>query len=216
MWGNGRRLAFLRMPDSSDLPPPPSAAVPVDATVTLWLERLREDDERPASELWSRYFRRLVSLAERHLPKQARRAFDEEDVALSAFHSLCEGVRRGRFPELGDRDELWALLTVITARKARDRMKGESAAKRGGGRAPVPAELVDILGAEPTPAFAAELADESERLLERLEDDALRTIALRRLEGYENTEIARELGCAVRTVERRLALIRQTWEQAGA
>ena len=50
-------------------------------------------------------------------------------------------------------------------------------------------------------------------------DGRRRSIALRRLEGYENAEIARELGCALRTVERRLALIRQIWEQrdeAGA
>lgn len=199
-----------------DDPLPHSNAAPIEATVTLWLDRLRDGDDRSASELWARYFRRLVALAERHLPRAARRAFDGEDVALSAFHSLCEGVRRGRFPELGDRDGLWALLAVMTARKASDRVKAEGAAKRGGGRAPAPIELVEVLGTDPTPEFAAELADESERLLALLDGEDLRTIAIRRLEGYENAEIAAELGCALRTVERRLALIRQTWEQDGA
>lgn len=202
-------------PPSEAGPPTPGAAPPVEATVTLWIERLREGDDGSATHLWARYFRKLVALAERHLPRAERRAFDEEDVALSAFHSLCEGVRRGRYPDLEDRDGLWALLAVMTARKARDRRKAEHAQKRGGGRTATPLELVEVLGEEPTPAFAAELAEESERLLELLEGDELKTIALRRLEGYANAEIARELNCALRTVERRLALIRQTWEQAA-
>jgi hypothetical protein len=50
----------------------------------------------------------------------SRRVADEEDVALSAFDSFCAGAERGRFPDLKDRDNLWALLVTITARKAAD------------------------------------------------------------------------------------------------
>lgn len=185
----------------------------VEATVTVWLERLGGGDERSAEQLWQRYFRRLVKLADSRLPRSGKRAFDEEDVALSAFHSLCNGVRGGRFPELGDRHELWSLLAVITARKARDRLVAERAAKRGAGVPSAPIDVYEVLGTDPTPELAVELAEESERLLDQLEDDQLRTIALLKLEGYENTEIARECDCALRTVERRLALIRQTWQE---
>lgn len=38
----------------------------------------------------------------------------------------------------------------------------------------------------------------------------------RKLEGYTNAEIAGELGCLVRTVERRLRLIRNTWTREFA
>ncbi len=63
----------------------------------------------------------------------------------------------------------------------------------------------------PTPEFAAAAAEEFERLLDALQDDELRRVALDRLEGYTNDEIADRLGCARRTVARRLDLIKRVW-----
>ena len=40
------------------------------------------------------------------------------------------------------------------------------------------------------------VAEETRRLLARLEDDQLRQIALDRMEGYTTEEIAERLGCA--------------------
>jgi DNA-directed RNA polymerase specialized sigma24 family protein len=77
------------------------------------------------------------------------------------------------------------------------------------------AGLAQIEGPEPTPAFAAQVAEECRRLLERLDSPELRSVALRKVEGYGNEEIAAELGCGLRTVERRLRLIRSIWEQEG-
>ena len=42
---------------------------------------------------------------------------------------------RGRFPQLRDRNNLWGLLVLITARKAVNLAKHERRQKRGGGRA---------------------------------------------------------------------------------
>ena len=48
----------------------------------------------------------------------ARRALDEgERRAQAAFHSFCDRAGRGMFAELEDRDDLWCLLSTITARK---------------------------------------------------------------------------------------------------
>ena len=71
--------------------------------------------------------------------------------------------------------------------------------------------LAELVGREPTPEFAAMMAEEFRRLLDRLGDDQLRRIALERMEGYTRDEIAERLGCARRTVARRLDLIRQLW-----
>ena len=188
-----------------------------DGSVTRCIVELKAGEESAAERLWQAYFQRLVGLARAKLGPRARPLADEEDVALSAFKSLCLGAARGRFPQLRDRDNLWPLLVVLTARKAQDLFKHEQREKRGGwggGNSPLPGDggLEAVLSREPSPEFSAMVAENCERLLDRLEP-AERQIALLRLEGYTNAEIAARLGCALRTVERRLELIRRIWDR---
>ena len=70
-----------------------------------------------------------------------------------------------------------------------------------------------VLGQEPTPELAALVADECDQLLTALDDDAQRQIALLKLEGYTNREISEQLGCGLRTVERKLTRIRGKWAE---
>jgi RNA polymerase sigma factor (sigma-70 family) len=195
-------------------------------SVTHWMRLLPSGDPAAAQQLWERYFQDLVRLARQRLGATLRRAADEEDVALSAFDSFCRAAAGGRFPQLHDRNDLWQVLVVVTTRKAIDLVHHERRQKRGGGRVldeaayrgppGSPAEppgLGQIIGREPTPAFAAEVAEELERLLAGLADAQLRSIALLKLEGYTDEEIGVQLGCALRTVQRRLRLIRDTWAQ---
>ncbi len=191
-----------------------------EGSVTLWLRDLCAGDRGAADKLWERYFAKLVRLARSKLAGSARSAADEEDAALSAFDSFCRRAEQGGFPALDDRDNLWRLLVVITARKAYDQLEYQRRLKRDErvrGR-PMPGELphscfqVDQwIATEPTPEMAAMVADECHHLLAVLEDETLRDIALAKMEGYTNAEIAERLGCVVRTVERKLRLIRQKW-----
>jgi DNA-directed RNA polymerase specialized sigma24 family protein len=71
------------------------------------------------------------------------------------------------------------------------------------------------VGLEPTPEFAAEVADECRRLLDGLGDPELRSIALWKMEGATDEEIAARLGYVLRTVQRRVQLIRRLWEKEG-
>ena len=66
----------------------------------------------------------------------------------------------------------------------------------------------------PTPAEAALLNEALEHRFQMLKDPDLRQIALWKLEGYTNPEIATKLDCTVRTVERKLERIRAYWETA--
>ena len=189
-----------------------------DDNVTLWLEQLKAGDPAAVPPLWNGYFARLVALARQRLRAVPQAAVDGEDVALSAFDSFCQGVKVGRFPKLDDRDDLWRLLFVITTRKARGQVRHETRAKRGGGKVvSAGGSERDItagaLGREPTPAFAAEVADECRRLLAELNDEPLRQLAVWKMDGYTNAEIAEKMGRAVPTVERKLARIRAIWNQ---
>jgi DNA-directed RNA polymerase specialized sigma24 family protein len=188
---------------------------------------LGEETDRAAEQLWRRYFDRLVRLAQARLKAAPRGAADEEDIALSAFDSFCRGAVRGQFPRLDDRNDLWRLLVTITARKAVDHLKREHSLRRGGGRVIGEAAidvgdpeagrwLEQVVGQEPTPSFVAQVVDECRHLLEGLGDEDLRTVALLRMEGYTNDQIAERLGCGLRSVERKLARIRARWLSEGS
>jgi len=201
--------------------------MPDGGSVTHWLHRLGDGDAAAAQPLWERYFDRLVRLAGQKLRGTQRRAADEEDVALSAFDSFCRGAARGRFPQLRDRSNLWGLLVLITARKAVNLARHERRKKRDGGRVmsqSVPvgagdssaADPIDrVVGREPTPEFAALVADEYRRLLDGLPDDEHRRIAVWKMEGHSNAEIAALIDRSEPTVERRLNRIRGLWEREG-
>ncbi len=196
-------------------------------SVTRWIGVLRGGDQAAAQAVWERYFDRLVRLAKKRLAGRPDGYEDEEDAALSAFDSFCAGLAQGRFTQLADRDDLWKLLVVITARKAAAQVDRHRALKRGGAWNRVDAghgsssdgstagdgSLTALVAQEPTPEFAAMVAEETGRLLGRLGDEQLRQIALDRMEGYTTDEIAARLGCARRTVARRLDLIRQLWTE---
>jgi DNA-directed RNA polymerase specialized sigma24 family protein len=182
-----------------------------EGSVTRWLQLVKAGDHAAVGPLWERYCPRLVALARGRLQGAPRRAADEEDVVLSAFDSFCRGAERGRFPRLDDRNDLWRLLLVITARKASHLARDE---RRKGPLSP-DTLLDDLLAQGPTPEFAAQFAEECRRLLERLGDEELRSIAVWQMEGYTAAEIADRLGRSERTVGRKLAVIRDRWGAEG-
>jgi RNA polymerase sigma factor (sigma-70 family) len=203
-----------------------------EGSVTRWVTALKGGDAAAAQPLWERYHRQLVALARQRLQASRRRAADEEDVVQSAFHSFFEGVTRGRFPQLDDRDNLWRLLVVITARKAIDQVAHENCKRRGGGTVHVEprispgesgwdeAAIEQVVGAEPTPEFAAQVAEQYQRLLDLLGDpgdpERLRQVAVLKMEGHTNDEIAGRLNCSIRTVARKLDTIRNVWSKESA
>jgi DNA-directed RNA polymerase specialized sigma24 family protein len=195
-------------------------------SITRWIEDLKGGEREALDRLWGRYFGQLVALARSRLrPGRAGQAVaDEEDAALSALNSLWERAAGGRLPELRGRDELWRLLVVITARKAIRQSEHAGRKKRGGGRVLNEAALAAAGGGEggllaqlaadgPTPEFVAMIAEETARRLDSLPDPTLREVARLRMEGQTNEEIAARLGCVVRTVERKLEVVRKLWNE---
>jgi RNA polymerase sigma factor (sigma-70 family) len=196
--------------------------MPAPHSVSQWIAHLKEGKAEAARQLWERYSSRLLELAKRRLGDMPKRLADEEDVAASVFLSVCRGAAAGRFQNVENRDDLWWTLIAITNRKVVDHLRRETAQKRGGKlnqlepptdgeRAAV--DLENLAGNEPTPEFVVMLQEQYERLIGLLRDDTLKKIAVARVEGYTVPEIARELNLNVRSVERKLALIRGTWAQ---
>ena len=196
-----------------------------NGSVSEWIAEIQRGNEESIPLLWERYFPELVRVARDALRLTHDRMATGEDVALSAFDSFVEAMRSGRFQRLEDRHDLWRLLSEMTRRKAVDLIRRGLRAKRGGGNVRGESALragggsgVEAWGGiacdDPTPSLALMLAEDCEHLLELL-SPPLRDLALRKLEGHTNREIAAELGCSVATVERRLAIVRQRWREVA-
>ncbi len=147
---------------------------------------------------------------------------DAEDVVTTALQSFFAGVAHKRYPRLENRHDLWPLLAKITAHKALDQQRWLLAEKRGGGQVRGDSALASPSGSQADwpaglveneigPDVLVSMIEQCNRLMELLTDDPMRQIARRRLEGYNNAEIAKELGVVERTVERRVQLIRGIW-----
>ena len=194
-------------------------------SVTRLIIDLRSDEpavrEVAARLVWGRYFQELLALARSHLSARIRGREDEEDVLQSMYKSFCLRQRRGDF-DLSNRDELWKLLVQITLRKARNTANRHLQGKRDVRREQAEAAAVGWLRRAdrafldqidtdgPTPAEAALLNEALEQRFQALSDPSCGR-SPRKLEGYTNQEIAEELECTVRTVERKLERIRAYW-----
>jgi DNA-directed RNA polymerase specialized sigma24 family protein len=100
-------------------------------SVTLLIQKLKDGSDDAASQLWRRYFNKLVGLAKQRLGNAPRRIADEEDVAINVFHSLCDGAENGRFERLDDRDELWKLLVAMTRHKTMNQLRHQTSQRFG-------------------------------------------------------------------------------------
>jgi len=185
----------------------------LEGSVTQFFHEMCAGNQDVLRTLWGRFFPRLLALARQSLSFRPDRFPDAEAAVQSAFVSLWKGAEAGRFVAL-DRDDLWNLLAMITVRKVRRRLASDMALKRGGGNVLNEADLrgdefrlEDELAQLPT----QELDLECEQMLMHLDED-LRTIAVTRMMGYSNSEIADILDCTERTVERRLQRIRTIWQ----
>ncbi len=189
-----------------------------NASITRWISLLRQGDEEAARQLWESFFKRLLAVANQKLKSSNRSDYDEEDIVLSAFKSFYAGVRLGRFPQLNDRHDLWRLLLVITSRKVADRFAFQYRSKRDTRRelamdqwTPDADGMELFVSDEPTPALAAECAEQLGQLLDLLEHDDLKQLAVLKMEGFTNQEIAGHMSRSIATVERKLRTIREIW-----
>lgn len=194
--------------------------------ITEWIARLRNGDDRAAEGVYWAYFKKLMELAWSKLGDLPRRAEDEEDAAQSALKSYFRGVAAGRFDGVRDRYDLWHLLAKITARKVVVRQRRFYAQKRprpldeaglaARGDASGINGLDQVIDHDRNPEAVVEFTDELRFRLQQLPDDEFRQLALLKLEGYTNSEIAERLGTYQRKIERRLEITRAIWSGEGS
>jgi DNA-directed RNA polymerase specialized sigma24 family protein len=179
----------------------------VDAagSVTPWIDPLKTGDHEAIGQLWRRYAQPLFELARRRLSGSPKLVDRAEDLAVDAFLSFCRHAEAGDFKELADRRNVWGLLACITVRKTfgfrvkegkRPDAVGELSGLGDRG-------FEGVAGHEPEPEFVATVAS----LLALLSPE-LREVAVLKMEGLTDREIAERRGYSLRKVELQLKLIR--------
>jgi RNA polymerase sigma factor (sigma-70 family) len=178
-------------------------------SVTRLIRAAQRDRASAVAPLLAVYFDRLVQLARKRLQNLPGMANYDEDLALRSFYSVYRRVRDPERPlHLTGRDDLWRLLAARTISRAIDLIR-----RHRPGEVPGAHDLEQFLTREPTPEEAAATADECRRLLDLLGEPELRQVALWKVEGYTNEEIAARLDCVPRTVERKVHRIRLLWKR---
>ncbi len=189
-------------------------------SVTVMIQQLKESNSEAANAIWKRFFHHLLPLARAKLKGLSDRGVDEEDVLVSVFDRFFAAAKEDRFARLNDRDDLWQILLMLTDRKVSERYRRSHAQKRGGGQVAsldgVPEgqaadwrELVDV---ELPHEYVVAFNDNLQHAITALEEEKTRNVALFKLEGYENREIAERLGISLSSVERKLRVIREKWQ----
>lgn len=176
----------------------------------------KDGDEQALEMLRQRCWPILVSLAHKKLGGGRRGAMEDEDVAQEAFWGFYRSFKAGKVPHLENRQQLFAVLTIITARKAANRfprgkkakqvrVDGESALKylAGEGESSMPDGLAQVVDSAFGPAEKASLKDFYSHFINALPED-LREIAERWLAGCSNRDIADATGWSVQTIRQKI------------
>ncbi len=201
-----------------------SSSVESGHSVSQYLSGLRTGDSKATQKIWERYFKRLIQLADRKLRSSPRGSMDEDDVVQQVFAEFFAQVQQGRFPKLDDRHDLWQILAMMVGRRSKDQIRKQSTLRAGANRVVNESAFQDANGSfkanvltsipsrDPSPAEAMEFVEALSGRLRMLSDKTLRKIAMLKLQGYSNREIAKKMRSSLRSVERTLSRIRSMWQ----
>jgi len=182
-------------------------------SVSRLIAGMKAGDEAALADLHKRYWPQLVNIARKRLKRAPLRHVDEEDVAQSALIGFYNTVRDKRATQLENREQLLALLSHIVACKAINQIQRALTLKQGQGRV-VSLTPMAFLAADVSPTSSQEalMRDCYAHYVGELPDE-LRSFAEMHLAGFTNAEIAEQMDCVERTVERKLALLRSRWRK---
>jgi DNA-directed RNA polymerase specialized sigma24 family protein len=174
---------------------------------------LTTSDPAEIQQLWEHFFQRLVELIRKQSQSVSGSLANETGTLQDLLDSLNRAVECGRFPQLCDRNSLWRFLLIITALNVPDLKAQGKVTLRDAGWPGEESVFAEIVGQEPMPEFAAQLVKQSERLVRRLGNLKLRSIAVWKLQGYTDDQIAAEFGTTSRLVRSRLERIWAIWSE---
>ncbi len=183
-------------------------------TVSLLIAKAKTGDGTALAQLHALYWPRLVELARKRMERRPIRDRDAEDIAQDAFIAMYQALQDGKLPKMHSRHHWLAFLTHLIACRVVNEFQRGIALKRGGDGKLLTERAEHLwsnaVDREHSPAQQAILADCYQYYLDCL-PEYLREFAELHLAGLSTIEIARELGCVRRTVERKLLVLEEHW-----
>lgn len=181
-------------------------------SVTQWIADLRNGDPDAASKIWTRFVDRLRCIAKTRFRHSSCRVGYADEVVTDAF---VDFFKKGpdQFESLVNRVELWQILVTITERRVIDVIRKELARKRGSGnvRNGLNDSICSLSGLTKPPDVELMMIETFSERLEQLNDEKLSELAIGKMEGLSNLELAMKHGTSLRSIERKLSLIRKIW-----
>ena len=194
------------------------------SSVNALIGSLRAGSPLAFRQVFDRFFRAHVARLERRLGGAYPGVEGPEDVALSVFRRLW-GVVVAQSPltsALSDRRGLLRILSVLTRQKLREVYRYEHRQQRDSHRTRREADISspesacssaqETVASAPPVDWDVAFLDLLTHLLGQL-SERQQAVALRKLDGLSSREIAAELRCSQRTVERQLSEIRDRWRR---
>jgi DNA-directed RNA polymerase specialized sigma24 family protein len=172
--------------------------------------------------LYTRYFKPLAAMAAASIRRISDALIDDETAADSALLAVLERIKAGEGGDILTSNDLLTTLLNTLKEKIKSRRRKETAAKRGGGKvqsvddfdALLDRAFLDRLGRRaPTPEDLIRLLQLESDAVKLLPDEESRCITLLCLAEYKKAEISSLLRIPLRTLERKLQLIRATWRK---
>lgn len=194
-------------------------------SVSEWIASLKNGDLQSVQKLWDRYKHQLIAAARDRLSRYRSAADDEDDISQSVLIAIWRGAMSGRFDDIHNRDDLWWTLLRLTKFRVIDSIRFRGAKKRGGISSPASVRLESdlrlcetftletLIGDKMTHETVTALEEQTAAILDKLRNPALKLIARDRIEGYTPHEIAERMEIPLRSVERKLKLIRDRWSR---
>jgi DNA-directed RNA polymerase specialized sigma24 family protein len=170
---------------------------PTRGDLTL-LDQWKLGDQDAASEFYTRYVEKLLSLMQRNIARRFAPRFEPADVVQSVMRTFFGRVSSGKL-SLSEQDDVWKLLLTIALCKARNRVKFHEAAGRSVNHTSS-GDALDQLG-EPSEQDAVDVFDLVETTARSLDARAARVMDLI-LANWSIEEIAAELSVTTRSIRR--------------
>jgi RNA polymerase sigma factor (sigma-70 family) len=162
------------------------------------LAAYRQGDEEAAAVLFDRYYPKLVRLVARKTDRRFQRVEGHSDIVQSVLRSFFRRGRAGQI-DVGESEDLWPILTIITLSKIYNHAKFWKRNRRDVTR-DIPAESTgDPLLRDPSPEEAAVLSEIVGKLLEAFPQRRRRMLELL-LDGFSVEEVVTEVGTSRSTV----------------